>query len=538
MKRRILMFVMAIVLTVPALSACAAAPVAVAPADEGGGQDDGAGKDSSKAEKVSGKKSKKKQKKTDMKMTSLSGSDDVQASDVAFSYENHPCEFSDGEKTLARGNYYTYELDADMAKEYPELDAVLRDYNHFGEEDLMMFFDQNEADILEMLKDREGVYFEDDTFPHLLRSDSLVFSFVDELYVYMGGAHGSTSYTGYNYDPATGKEIRFDDVVSDVSALPDIVVDELGKQNRDLKKYFDELSEDKESLRESLPDRFADNASGIAWGLSYEGLVLCFEDYAMGSYAAGTQIVEIAFNDYPDVFTGKYTQYVKSSDIPDITDVAEDKGDAEVSEIMASTFAPDEGITDPGMPVDITKDMQKKMNVFVSNFVEQGFLSYDYGRDNVEEIATFAYRWTRINKPDDVKIDGSYYKISCDQIKKLADRYLNQTITQDQLNEHVWSGEGEYADGWYYEPAADGESYTGFAVVDNAYDLGNGMLRLESTAYSLDLDTYWDNNETIPKKYYSMTSDEAQKDKTIEAMYNGYAIVKTDGDSYKLNVYE
>ena len=47
--------------------------------------------------------------------------------------------------------------------------------------------------------------------------------------------------SGFNYDPATGKSLEFDDVVSDTSDLPDIIFDELIRQNPDLKAYFDEL---------------------------------------------------------------------------------------------------------------------------------------------------------------------------------------------------------------------------------------------------------------------------------------------------------
>ena len=51
----------------------------------------------------------------------------------------------------------------------------------------------------------------------------------------------------------------------------------------------------------------------------------------------------------------------------------------------------------------------------------------------------------------------------------------------------------------------------------------------------MDLDAFWDNNETIPKSFYSLTCEEAEKNKDIEiGDYAGTAKVRKNGDSFTL----
>ena len=190
--------------------------------------------------------------------------------------------------------------------------------------------------------------------------------------------------------------------------------------------------------------------------------------------------------------------------------------------------------------VDITPEMQKKMNVFLSNFAEQGVSYYDYGHPDMYKVGNFAYMWSYINKNSDVKIEGEYYTVSFDVIKKLADKYLGLTLTKDDLKgiESVGPYGDYFKNGNYYIPAADGESYTGLAIVESAEDVVGGNLRLDFRVYSLDLDIYWDNDQSIPKKYYGMTFKEADASPDLTEVDMGYAIVKQDGDSYKLRLYE
>ncbi|MCR5508461.1 MAG: hypothetical protein K6F34_07230 [Lachnospiraceae bacterium] len=205
------------------------------------------------------------------------------------------------------------------------------------------------------------------------------------------------------------------------------------------------------------------------------------------------------------------------------------------------------GQDDSGQKVEITKDMQKKMNVFLSNFAEQRMQFYDHGRPDMYQVGYFAFLWSYINKSSDVKTEDNYYTVSYDTVKRLADRYLGLNISDDDLNICYRPDENRsfFAKGKYRTPAADGESFSSFAVVRSAEDVGGGNLRLEFTIYDLDTDAYLD-NRGIPSKYYSLSEEEVRDKLRINEsgcselteMEKGYAIVKKDGDSYKLMYYE
>ncbi len=191
--------------------------------------------------------------------------------------------------------------------------------------------------------------------------------------------------------------------------------------------------------------------------------------------------------------------------------------------------------------LEITKDVQKKLNVFLSNFAEQGMTSYDEDQVNMYEVGYFSYMWSYINRNSDVKVEGQYYTVSFDTVKRLADKYLGIKVDKDVLNSCSSPDEmhqGFFKNGNYYMPAADGESYTGLAIAGSAMDLGEGKVRVEFTVYSYDLDEYWENNETIPAKIYQMTLDEARESKSLSEISEGYAIITMENDQFKLHKYE
>lgn len=463
---------------------------------------------------------------------------------IRYTYQNHPLEATYGNDTFTMGGYYSIEIDEDAKDEYPELSEAIEKHNSEIEKEVRDFVNGSKEEVLEMWNEGFTGYYEEDYFLHPVRADEKVFSFVDETYAFYGGAHGSTAFAGYNYDPATGRQIEFDDVVKDTSNLPEIIVDELIDQNSDLKDYFDELPSDKDNLLAGIPDRLEDNAKGLSWAIDYDGIRINFEDYAMGTYAVGVQSMKIRFKDYPEIFTDRYADY-ENGKVPEIENIAEKLDDA-ATEVLKEDDGKDRGASkDKEKPagakvIRLSKDDQYKLNMFISNFSEQGFGFYDETeKKNAAALADFAYMWTKINKYKDIEMEGSYYKLSFDKINKVLDKYFGVKLSDDELygfDKADSKGEAFCKNGYYYVPAADGESYTGFAVVEQAEDMGDGTLWLYFTTYNLDLDIYWDKG--ITKKYYSMSATDARDSKDLETGYGGMAIVKKAGDSYKLTYYK
>lgn len=256
---------------------------------------------------------------------------------VMFYYQNHPCVLTDpvSGAELITGNYYTVTLDDNSREKYPKLAEVLEDFNSSEEDGIEeeMFYYQTDAIDLKINGVQYGFQNDRDFYPK--RADDLAFSFAELNFSYLGGAHGTVGYYSQNFDPKTGDTISLDDVVKNTDNLPVIIVSELEDQNKDIKKYFEDCPTDRTNLLDNIPKRLANNAEGLVWTLDYDGISVYFEDYAMGSYAAGTQIVNIAFADYPDLFTDTYACYDQGK-TPDIAVQAKKDKDAEQKTIKAN----------------------------------------------------------------------------------------------------------------------------------------------------------------------------------------------------------
>ena len=70
--------------------------------------------------------------------------------------------------------------------------------------------------------------------------------------------------------------------------------------------------------------------------------------------------------------------------------------------------------------------------------------------------------------------------------------------------------------------------------------MGSDLYRAEFTVYDVDWD-YFINNESVdsvPKEFYSYSAAEAASEPNLVKRGNGSAIMRKDGDSYKLRYYE
>ncbi|WP_022762891.1 hypothetical protein [Butyrivibrio sp. AD3002] len=252
-------------------------------------------------------------------------------------YKSHPIALMKDTTEYGTGNYYTIELERSVEDKFPELIKILEKFGEDGKKDIEENLTKSAPEIDGIFESGWGLPYE---FVHNLypiRADGRVFSFVVENYTFLAGAHGYADYTNYNYDPVTGKEIAFSDVVKNTDDLPEIIATEIEKQNDDLQEYFKDCPGDRENLVNGIPDRLKDNARALAWTLGFDGIQINFEDYAMGTYAAGARAVYIKFADYPDVFTDTYDNY-KDGEIPDITRIAMELKEAEIETIDAEPY--------------------------------------------------------------------------------------------------------------------------------------------------------------------------------------------------------
>ena len=228
---------------------------------------------------------------------------------------------------------------------------------------------------------------------------------------------------------------------------------------------------------------------------------------------------------------------------------------AEPTEAPEPTPAPTE---EPGVPRSLSAEQQYEANIFLSNFSEQGFgLGRFAGFDSSEaveaQLYAFAHLWAKINRQSAIFYEDSYEAMTLESVNEILERFFGLGIHPEDGTEysevfgignfdwdHSW-----YKDGVFYYPAGDGESYTGFTVVDSAESLSDGRTRFRFTVYELDLDIYYD-NLGIPQEYYRLTPAEAAQRVTsgeLTPMNTGTAVcepchLQSSGrESYTLDSY-
>lgn len=195
-----------------------------------------------------------------------------------------------------------------------------------------------------------------------------------------------------------------------------------------------------------------------------------------------------------------------------------------------------------GKEISVDAATLKKMNIYLSNFSEACLFEYDRDQQDLYAIFRWVHIWTKINNYKSIEYgtgpaegsDDVYEKISLENINKVTDKYLGFTLTDREASQ-MQAGPEEYGslfyeNGYLYAPAADGEARTYFSVISKVEDLGNNKLKLNYSIYSQDLDAYYDGKEID----YSLTEEKAAADPEYEKVDSGYAVVRTDGDAYKL----
>ena len=248
--------------------------------------------------------------------------------DIPYTYKGQALvlENADGD-AMSSGSYFVIGLDAETAKKYPKLSKWVLAHNQEQASYQEEYVLRTAGDVYEMYDSGWEASFSNDGTFYPVRSDSNVFSFILGTYSYMGGAHGYQSYKGFNIDPATGDEICFYDVFDSTDGLADILFKEILAQNEDLVDWFGDLlddenayknSDERKSFTDLVKRNLEESPVTLAWALDYDGVRFYFEDYSLGSYAAGARNCKLRFDDYPELFTENY----KTETIPDHKEIA------------------------------------------------------------------------------------------------------------------------------------------------------------------------------------------------------------------------
>ncbi len=341
---------------------------------------------------------------------------------INMEYINHPAMlYGDNDIELVNGAYYEFIPDDDAREAYPVFAKTIEDLNKDIYSETVSYMQGMEAASLQLRDDGWEYPFDAFRTVTVNRADQKAFSYVVLCEDYQGGAHGYAYYLTKNIDTVTGEEIDFHDVVTDTTDFEQIAFDELLNSNDSLVEYFGMLKEDKTNLLERIKESISGDEPTIAWNLTYEGIEVYYEDYAMGSYAAGSQSETIRFADYPEIFNADYFTYdgktAESADIPKIEDHVKEKTDSETARI-------------PQGPVPM-KD------VYNSIYSEAEFESLPYieglceKREVTGDYPALQKALEQYNSDNEKKMSKGFKSYITDVKNEYKDKYLSGTKADD-----------------------------------------------------------------------------------------------------------
>ena len=260
-------------------------------------------------------------------------------------------------------------------------------------------------------------------------------------------------------------------------------------------------------------------------------------------YLVLTSVLTLSF------FTGCSKEKVNVSETKiSETKVAETETEVIETEVIETLVAETEV---KGVPMSLSADEQYEINIFLSNFSEQGFNMYnevekvviteDFHVDhaNVNQMVQFAFDMYDINIGNELTFldGGSSMALTVDQVCGKVNRYFALNLTPEDVARCGYAKEGNYVK----KPYAVGDSHPEFTIVSEMLDQGDGTYLAKFKIFVLE-EAATGGNMVSDKSVYAMT--EAEANTTAGVSYYGYgkAVVKpyqvNGKDSYQLISYK
>jgi len=201
--------------------------------------------------------------------------------------------------------YPAFTLTQEDALRYPGLKSALDDLNSRCEKEYTDYLLSASDIAAEAAADDTDMQIEffDCLTPEIRRADSHILSILENYDTYTGGAHGYYAFYGDNFDPATGKELFLQDVITDMDSFRETVKEKLYAQYPNV--GFDDLDT-------ALADMDTADHSVMPWSMDYSGITLYFNPYHLASYADGMQVITVPFNESPGLFAKEYLDVPKA----------------------------------------------------------------------------------------------------------------------------------------------------------------------------------------------------------------------------------
>lgn len=210
-------------------------------------------------------------------------------------------------------------LDTKYALAYPELyDTLLKEAQRnaaLAAENITDFENSAKEFLEDDITSAEHLF--DEKRVSVIRADSKLLSFREEVEWFGGGAHGNYGTTGKNYDTASGRKLSLNDVIADKETFIEAVKNQLNENYNVKLGYSLNIDSGEQLLRDSF--RSGDDSGEVEWTLGYTQISVYFSPYTLGSYAEGAQTVVLSFDQYPELVKQEYTENLPDSYIYRLT---------------------------------------------------------------------------------------------------------------------------------------------------------------------------------------------------------------------------
>lgn len=182
------------------------------------------------------------------------------------------------------------------------------------------------------------------------------------------------------------------------------------------------------------------------------------------------------------------------------------------------------------MLTDFDREETYQINVFLSNFSEQGFMSYPCDDGS---LISFGYSYAKVNNRNVVGVDGYEYYIYKENMDSILKRFFGHTVSFTEGTNFQWF---RYENGAYRFPAADGESYSYCSVATSMVSNGDGTYTVAFDVYA-----HVSPHESMSQFYY-MTPAQIAGNSQVNYLYSGTAVVRdyirsNGAESYQLISY-
>lgn len=169
-------------------------------------------------------------------------------------------------------------------------------------------------------------------------------------------------------------------------------------------------------------------------------------------------------------------------------------------------------------PVGVNTQERYNINLFLSNFSEQGMTFYSALRRSDAQLVDFAIFHTWYNRQDRIE-RGQWGNDNCrmsDQhVAEIAQRYFG-VVPKDYMPTEI-----DYRDGYYYWQTTGGSMGMGFACLSHVEELGGGRYGVYFGCYGEW--AYWSADDC------DLRPEQAAQKFADFPVYPGYAVINTGG---------